>query len=260
MKTLGKRTSRLLLASVLILSLAATLIVEGNVALAQPEAQSKVEVHQVTDSLSIMIRKFMVASEIGLTATFVDQTAAPTRLQIVYTEPMGQRTVGIIPASSVFGYSVNHGTQGPITVSGAWMMRWVVTGSINLSDCSTSLKIWEYFIPGLEVACVPLVGCNIGATMRESKGYYHIQFGSHKGYGYEALTLPPVVPGTNSRIEARIELERVPVVAPDKWATVISQADLGPLFSPPCQALDYGVLKPKLPMLLVVPPHTEQQY
>lgn len=258
MKTFRKPVSRLLLTSVIVSLLTITLHIEDNVVLARQDTQSKVDEHSVTDYIWVSIRQFMVLSELGNTSTIIEQTVSPTRLEVIYTEPIGQRTYGIIKASSVYGYSSNQGFgPGPITTSGAWMMRWVVTGRINLDDCSMSLKIYEYFIPGLEVGCAPFVGCEIGATLRENVGYYLIEFEPNKGFGYEVLTLPPIVPGSNSRIEATVRMERVPVSAP---TTQLSQEEYQSLYTPPCSGLDPsgGVLKINLPRLHVIPPHMDE--
>jgi hypothetical protein len=182
----------------------------------EPLAQG-LEVHQIRDYFTIRILKHYVESVLGETSTFIEKTVVDTELPMVWVAPEGGRAKGIIGATSVFGYSHNQGVHiTGITTSGAWMVRWGVAGEVRFKPCEITLNIWEYDIPGLEVACGPLVGCVPDKTQQVGKeGGWTIQFPPNSGYGWAELKGEGViVPGTNSKIEVFLRMHRTPTVKP----------------------------------------------
>lgn len=197
--------------------------------------ENGLEVHQIQDYFTIRIFKHYVATALGSTSTFIEETVVDTKLPMVWVAPEGGRKKGIIGAASVFGYSHNKGVgPGPITTNGAWMVRWVVTGEVRFKPCEITLHLWEYDIPGLEVACGPVFGCVPDKTRQYGKeGGWVIHFPPNSGYGWvELKTAGVIVPGTNSKIEVFLRMHRTPTVKP-----LMPDKDNLSLFEPACNLL-----------------------
>jgi hypothetical protein len=209
MKKTNQLLLRFLIIPALILLIVSTTHGETTMASHHQGTPFEIKIGDVFEYVTVSIRVRSTLTEGGNISNVVDETVYATRIPITYSGPYEQATRAIIPASAVYGYSRNEGRgPGPITTGGAWLIRWVIAGYIDLSDCSTTLKVWEYHIPGLEWACGPIVGCVWGATQREGRGLIEVAFDSYSSYGWEPLVGPLVVPNSNSRFEVFLKMYR----------------------------------------------------